>query len=141
MVNARIASRRDGRAAAWRGFRVVLAKLIKIVYCIYPKNREEAEYRRRGSGRKAATLALMLATAMQAFDSTIVNVALPEVERSLGGGLAFGSWVMTIYLCAAAVTALLTGVLRRRFGAILLFAGAMAFFVLASLLCAAAASP
>jgi DHA2 family multidrug resistance protein len=95
----------------------------------------------RDSGRKAATLALMLATAMQAFDSTIVNVALPEVERSLGGGLAFGSWVMTIYLCAAAVTALLTGVLRRRFGPILLFAGAMAFFVLASLLCAAAASP
>src|SRR5579884_4443271 len=53
MVNARIASRRDGRAAAWRGFRVVLAKLIKIVYCIYPKNREEAEYRRRGRSTSA----------------------------------------------------------------------------------------
>jgi DHA2 family multidrug resistance protein len=92
-------------------------------------------------GRKLATLSLMLATAMQAFDSTIVNVALPEVERSLGGGIAFGSWVMTSYLCAAAVTALLTGTLRRRYGPVPLLVGAMGLFVLASLWCAAASAP
>jgi DHA2 family multidrug resistance protein len=92
------------------------------------------------SGRRIATAALMLATAMQAFDATIVNVALPAVERSLGGGVAFGSWVMTSYLCAAAVTALLTGALRRRCGPVALLAGAMFLFVVASLSCAAAAS-
>ncbi len=96
---------------------------------------------RGSSGRRLATLALMLATAMQAFDATIVNVALPELERSFGGGLGLGSWVVTSYLCAAAVTALLTGALRRRYGTVPLLAGAMAFFVLASLACAAASSP
>ncbi|MGH7038342.1 MAG: DHA2 family efflux MFS transporter permease subunit [Stellaceae bacterium] len=96
---------------------------------------------RGGSGHRLATLALMLATAMQAFDATIVNVALPELERSFGGGLGLGSWVVTSYLCAAAVTALLTGALRRRVGTVPLLAGAMAFFVLASLACAAASSP
>lgn len=95
----------------------------------------------RSAGRRVATLSLMLATALQAFDATIVNVALPKVERSLGGGIAFGSWVMTSYLCAAAVTALLTGPWRRRFGPVSLLAGAMAGFILASLLCAAAFSP
>ncbi len=94
----------------------------------------------RDPGRRVATLCLMLATALQAFDSTIVNVALPAVERSLGDGIEFGSWVMTSYLCAAAVTALLTGTLRRRFGLVSLLTGAMGCFVLASLLCAAASS-
>lgn len=96
---------------------------------------------REEAGRRLATFALMLATAMQAFDATIVNVALPQLERSFGGGIALGAWVMTSYLCAAAVTALLTGRLRRRCGCAPLFAGAMAVFVLASLLCAAASSP
>lgn len=93
------------------------------------------------SGRRLATFALMLATAMQAFDATIVNVALPQLEKSLGGGIGLGSWVMTSYLCAAAVTALLTGLLRRRCGSLALFAGAMGAFIFASLLCAAASSP
>lgn len=39
------------------------------------------------SARRQATIALMLATAMQAFDATIANVALPQLERSLGAGL------------------------------------------------------
>jgi MFS transporter, DHA2 family, multidrug resistance protein len=78
----------------------------------------------------------MIATAMQAFDATIVNVALPRLEHSFGGGIDLGSWVMTSYLCASAVTATLTGWLRRRHGARRLFAGAILLFVLASVLCA-----
>lgn len=96
---------------------------------------------REDPGRRLATLALMLATAMQAFDATIVNVALPELERSFGGGLGLGSWVVTSYLCAAAVTALLTGALRRRVGTVRLLAGTTGCFVLASLACALADSP
>lgn len=96
---------------------------------------------RENSGHRLATFALMLATAMQAFDATIVNVALPELERGFGGGIGLGSWVVTSYLCAAAVSALLTGALRRRYGMAPLFCGSMSVFVLASLACAAAASP
>ena len=82
----------------------------------------------------------MIATAMQAFDSTITNVALPQLEQSLGGGINLGSWVMTSYLCAAAVMATLTGWFRRRYGARLPLAGAIAVFVVASLLCSIAPS-
>ena len=77
----------------------------------------------------------MIATAMQAFDSTIANVALPQLEQNLGGGIDLGSWVMTSYLCASAVMATLTGWFRRRYGARQAFGGAIALFVFASLLC------
>ena len=76
-----------------------------------------------GSGRRQAAVALITATAMQAFDATIANVALPQLEQNLGGGVDLGSWVMTSYLCASAVMATLTGWLRRRYGARQLFAG------------------
>ena len=75
------------------------------------------------SSRRQAAIALMIATAMQAFDTTIANVALPQIEQSLGGGIDLGSWVMTSYLCASAVMATLTGWLRRRYGARQLFTG------------------
>lgn len=80
----------------------------------------------------------MIATAMQAFDATIANVALPQLERGFGHGIALGSWVMTSFLCASAVTAILTGWLRRRWGARRVFTGAIALFAGASVLCAAA---
>ena len=88
--------------------------------------------------RRHAAVALMIATAMQAFDSTIANVALPQLEQSLGGGIELGSWVMTSYLCASAVMATLTGWFRRQYGARQPFTGAIAFFVGASMLCAIA---
>ena len=87
------------------------------------------------SGRRQAAIALMIATAIQAFDSTIANVALPQLEQSLGGGIDLGSWVMTSYLCAAAVMATLTGWIRRRYGARQAFGGAIILFVVASMLC------
>jgi DHA2 family multidrug resistance protein len=93
-----------------------------------------------GFNRRRAAIALMTATAMQAFDATIANVALPQLDQSLGGGVDLGSWVMTSYLCASAVMATLTGWLRRRYGARQLFAGAIALFVFASVLCAIAPS-
>src|SRR5713226_900646 len=93
------------------------------------------------SGRRQAAVALIIATAMQAFDSTIANVALPQLEQSLGGGIDLGSWVITSYLCASAVMATLTGWFRRRYGARQAFAGAIALFVVGSLLCSIAPSP
>src|SRR6266852_2048737 len=92
------------------------------------------------SSRRQATIAVMIATAMQAFDTTIANVALPQLEQSLGGGIDLGSWVMTSYLCASAVMATLTGWFRRRYGARQLFTSAICLFVLASLLCSIAPS-
>ena len=92
------------------------------------------------SGRRQATIALMIATALQAFDATIANVALPQLERNLGGGIDLGSWVMTSYLCASAVMAILTGWLRRRWGPRPVFTAAIGLFIAASSLCAIAPS-
>lgn len=88
--------------------------------------------------RAVATAGLMIATAMQAADALIANVALPKLEADLGGGPALGAWVITAYLCATAVVAPLTGWLRRRYGAAHLFPFAVGSFVIASLLCASA---
>ncbi len=90
--------------------------------------------------RLIATCGLMVATAIQAADATIVNVALPQLQHDLGGGIGLGIWVITGYLCATAVMAPLTGWLRRRYGARRLFPGAVGGFVVASLLCALAPS-
>lgn len=93
------------------------------------------------SQRRWVTAALMLATAMQAADATIVNVALPQLQRSLGGGIELGAWVMTSYLVAAAIVVPLTGWLRRRIGTRRLYAAALGSFVVASLLCSVAQTP
>src|SRR5258708_5883453 len=82
----------------------------------------------------------MIAPALQGADALIVNVALPQLGRDLGGGIELGTWVMTSYLCATAVTAPLTGWLRRRYGAQHLFHGAVWAFIATSLLCAFAPS-
>lgn len=92
----------------------------------------------RPADRNVATAGLMIATAMQAADALIVNVALPRLEADLGGGPALGAWVLMAYLCATAVVAPLTGWLRRRYGARRLFPLAIWAFVGASLLCSAA---
>ena len=92
------------------------------------------------SARLLATAGLMIATAMQAADVSIANVALPRIAQDLGGGIELGAWVMTSYLCAAAVAAPFTAWLRRRHGARTLFPGVVLAFMAASALCALAPS-
>jgi MFS transporter, DHA2 family, multidrug resistance protein len=92
------------------------------------------------SSRLFITCGLMISTAMQAADALIANVALPQLEREFGGGLELGAWVMTSYLCAAAVFAPLTALLRRRYGTRRLFLAALFGFIAASLLCGTAST-
>lgn len=93
-----------------------------------------------GWDRQIATCGLMVATAIQAADAVIVNVALPHLQQDLGGGIGLGAWVITSYLCATAVVAPLTGWLRRRYGARRLFPTAVCAFAGASILCGLAPS-
>src|SRR5918911_198462 len=93
------------------------------------------------SERRYATCGLMIASAMQAADALIANVALPRLQDDFDAGVELGAWVITSYLCASAVMAPLTGWLRRRYGARLLFPGGIALFVAFSLLCAAVPNP
>ena len=51
------------------------------------------------------TISIMLATIMQALDTTIANVALPHMQGELSATQDQISWVLTSYIIAAAVIA------------------------------------
>lgn len=66
--------------------------------------------------RGLITLTVMLATIMQALDTTIANVALPHMQGSVGATQDQISWVLTSYIVASAIFMPLTGFLSGRFG-------------------------
>ena len=88
----------------------------------------------------AITVCVMLATIMQALDTTIANVALPYMQGSLSATLDQANWVLTSYIVAAAIMTPPTGWLAGRFGRKRLFIAQVAGFTVASILCGAAQS-
>jgi MFS transporter, DHA2 family, multidrug resistance protein len=82
----------------------------------------------------------MLATIMQALDTTIANVALPYMQGSLSATLDQINWVLTSYIVAAAIMTPLTGWLAVRFGRKRLFMVAVTGFTVSSVLCGMAGS-
>lgn len=86
------------------------------------------------------TVCVMLATIMQALDTTIANVALPHMQGSLAATQDQIAWVLTSYIVAAAIMTPPTGFLAARFGRKRLFVTAVAGFTLASMLCGIATS-
>ncbi|HIV70247.1 MAG TPA: DHA2 family efflux MFS transporter permease subunit [Candidatus Aquabacterium excrementipullorum] len=86
------------------------------------------------------TLALSLATFMNVLDSSIANVSLPAISGDLGVSPTQGTWVITSFGVANAISVPLTGWLTQRFGAVRLFVGSVLLFVLASWLCGFAPS-
>src|SRR5690606_20987475 len=93
-----------------------------------------------GSHRAAVTVCVMLATIMQALDTTIANVALPYMQGSLSATLDQINWVLTSYIVAAAIMTPPTGWLAGRFGRKRLFLIAVAGFTVTSVLCGMAVS-
>ncbi|MDR0805760.1 MAG: multidrug efflux MFS transporter permease subunit EmrB [Enterobacteriaceae bacterium] len=81
------------------------------------------------------TLALALATFMQILDSTIANVAIPTISGNLGASLSQGTWVITSFGVANAISIPLTGWLAKRIGEVRLFLISTILFVIASWLC------
>lgn len=69
------------------------------------------------------TIALSLATFMQVLDSTIANVAIPTIAGNLGSSLSQGTWVITSFGVANAISIPLTGWLAKRVGEVKLFSG------------------
>jgi DHA2 family multidrug resistance protein len=83
---------------------------------------------------------IMLATVMQALDTTIANVALPHMQGSVAASQDQISWVLTSYIVAAAIMTPPTGFLADRLGRRRLFLVAIAGFTVASMLCGIAQS-
>jgi DHA2 family multidrug resistance protein len=86
------------------------------------------------------TVSIMLATIMQVLDTTIANVALPNMQGSLGAAQDQITWVLTSYIVAAAIMTPVTGWLSDRFGLRELFIVSTGGFVLASMACGFATS-
>ncbi|WP_434628878.1 MFS transporter [Chromobacterium sp. CV08] len=82
----------------------------------------------------------MLATIMQALDTTIANVALPHMQGSLQSSQDQISWVLTSYIVAAAIATLLTGWLCGQWGRRKVFLVSVVGFTVASALCGLADS-
>ena len=82
-----------------------------------------------------AGLLLSLANFIVLLDTTIANVSVPNIAGGLGVSASEGTWVITSYSVAEAITVPLTGWLAQRFGAVRVFTAAMALFGLFSALC------
>ena len=85
--------------------------------------------------RTLITICVMMATIMQALDTTIANVALPYMQGSLSATIDQVSWVLTSYIVAAAIMTAPVGWLATRYGVKRVLVIAAAGFTFASMLC------
>jgi DHA2 family multidrug resistance protein len=81
--------------------------------------------------------AVVLAALMQVIDSSIVNVALPDMMGNLGASLDEIAWVSTGYILASVIIIPLTGWLGDFFGRKRYFVGSIVIFTVSSFLCGA----
>jgi DHA2 family multidrug resistance protein len=92
------------------------------------------------TGLIVVTICSMLATVMQALDSTIANVALPYMQGTMAASQDEINWVLTSYIVAAAIMTAPTGFMASKLGRTRLFVGSVIGFTIASILCGAAQS-
>ncbi len=92
------------------------------------------------STRWMITFIVMSATLIQVIDTTIVNVALPHMQGSLGASSDEITWTLTSYLVSSAIFMPLTGYLADRLGRKKYLIISIAGFTLASALCGASTS-
>ncbi len=80
-------------------------------------------------------IVLALANFVAVLNMTIANVTVPDIAGALGAGSSQGTWVITSYAVAEAITVPLTGWLAGRFGAVRVFCLSVVLFGIFSLLC------
>ncbi len=90
--------------------------------------------------RHLPLLAIGLGYLMVIVDATIVNVALPSIERDLGGGVSGLQWVIDAYTVVFAGLLLTGGSLGDRLGPRRVFDVGLGLFTIASAACALAPS-
>jgi len=82
------------------------------------------------------TIALALSSFMEILDITIANVSIPTIAGALGVSTSQGTWIISAYSVAAAISVPLTGLLARRIGEVKLFVISVLAFTLMSALAA-----
>jgi DHA2 family multidrug resistance protein len=88
-----------------------------------------------GAALIGAAVLLSLANFMVVLDTTIANVSVPHIAGGLAVSPSQGTWVITSYSVAEAITVPLTGWLVQRFGGVKVFVAALLGFGLFSMAC------
>jgi EmrB/QacA subfamily drug resistance transporter len=83
----------------------------------------------------------ILASSMAFIDGTVVNVALPAIQRDLSAGAGDAEWVVEAYSLFLSSLLLVGGALGDRLGRRRVFAGGVAMFAVTSAACGFAPSP
>jgi MFS transporter, DHA2 family, multidrug resistance protein len=81
------------------------------------------------------TIAVSLAVFMNVLDTSIANVSIPTISGDLGVSSNQGTWVITSFAVANAISVPLTGWLTERMGQVRLFLASIVLFVLSSWMC------
>jgi DHA2 family multidrug resistance protein len=82
-----------------------------------------------------AATALSMGNFMVVLDTTIANVAMPTISGDVGVSTTEGTWIITAYAVAEAITVPLTGWLARQMGEVRLFIVCTIAFVIFSVAC------
>ena len=85
-------------------------------------------------------LATVLGSSLAFLDGSIVNIALPAIQRDLGSGVEGLQWTINAYTLSLAALILVGGSLGDRWGRRRVFVSGVVWFALASFLCALAPS-
>jgi EmrB/QacA subfamily drug resistance transporter len=77
----------------------------------------------------------ILASAIAFIDESVVNIALPAIEKDLGASVAVIQWIVSAYTLCLAALLLIGGAAGDRYGRRLAFVSGMTIFAAASLWC------
>ena len=86
------------------------------------------------------TISVSFGTLMGAIDTSIVNVALPQIRGAVGATVQEITWISTGFVIATVVVMPLTAFLGRFFGQKRVYMASLALFVVGSALCGTAGS-
>ena len=95
----------------------------------------QAKPRAAAGGKWAIAIAVALGALLEVVDTSIVNVALTDMQNSLGATLAEVSWVVSGYAVANVIILPLTAWLGDRFGKKRYFIASLIGFTVASVMC------
>jgi EmrB/QacA subfamily drug resistance transporter len=90
--------------------------------------------------QRLTLIAAILGSGVASIDGTVVNVALPAIERNLGGGLSVQQWISNGYLLTLGSLILIGGSLGDIYGERRIFALGVGGFGACSVICALAPS-
>jgi DHA2 family multidrug resistance protein len=88
-----------------------------------------------GARKWIITITVIMASLIELIDTSIVNVALPQMMGNLGATLDEVAWVVTAYVVANVIVIPMTGWFASKFGRRNYFAGSIILFTVASFFC------